>query len=122
MSSPQTRKIVLGILALCTAGFALYYFYFSNPEAISLGDLTSPSIGEPVGADILNLVDKIGKINIDPEVFSSPLFTRLQDLSAVIGSEQQIRPNPFAPLGSDNFAGTIQSTIRTSVNNESEGI
>ena len=112
--SSKFSKILVIILALGAGAFGVYYFYFSNPDAtIPLEGLALPSDSEPVGEDILILADKIRTINIDPAVFSSPLFANLKDFSAPVTAEAKSRPNPFAPIGSDNSSAVIQSVIRT---------
>lgn len=113
----KITKILLPILLIAALGFAAYYFYFggslSLPTSFSFSGFTLPSEESPVGSDILLLTSKIERIQINPDVFSTPLFRNLKDFSAGINPESQSRPNPFSPIGVDISANQLPTTIRT---------
>jgi len=116
LSSTQKIFIVLALVFLL--GFVAY-------GAISTGntkvDTTSPvtTSSSVNGSDILALVEKFDKVSIDKTLFQSSLFMSLKDNSTPLTPESQGRPNPFAPIGFDNFSTastpnpTSTSTQRT---------
>lgn len=108
-------KILLPVILLAIGGFVAYYFYsngsISIPTSLSFFEL--PTEESPVGSDILVLTARIEQIQINPEVFDTPLFRNLKDFSAVINPEVQSRPNPFSPIGIDIATNLIPATIRT---------
>lgn len=108
--SSQTQKIIISIVGLAAAGFAVYYYYF-NPS-ISI-DLSMTTDSAQVGGDVLVLANKIKTVNINPDILSSPLFSNLKDFSVSINPEQMIRPNPFLPIGTENTTIVVPTNIRT---------
>lgn len=67
------------------------------------------SVVSPEGEEILILADKLETVEINTELFTSPLFTSLVDISVPITEEPKGRPNPFAPIGNDSVStGTVR--------------
>ena len=99
MSSPNTKKILIGLAVLVLGGLG-YYFFFSSSSTVPVG-LLVPSDGQVVGQDVLVLVEKLRTISIDQNVFSEALFTSLQDRTVSLTPESQGRQNPFALIGLD---------------------
>ncbi len=109
MISPIIQKF---LVVLITIGVLIYLgLGLMNKVSTTPSDLTSFSETETASRDILALVDKMRRISIDSSVFSSPLFTKLIDFSAVTTPEVKGRPNPFAPIGTDQ--GSTQSALVT---------
>ena len=103
------QNILIGILIVLLI-YAGYHFYAKNSTSGGVSiDVSSYSSTEPVGLDILVLVQKLETISIDPSVLSGALFTSLKDLSIPLTPESQYRLDPFAPIGSGSSAGTAVS-------------
>ena len=95
----QTAKIIIVVLVLLVLGFLGYYFFVSStstPEIVETGGTVSAS---SAGQDILDAASKLQNVVIDPAIFSSDIFTHLQDFGQATIPEQHGRPNPFAPIG-----------------------
>lgn len=102
MISPTIQKM---LVVLVTIGVLLYLALglFNKVSDTSVG-VASLSETETASQDILTLVDKMRRMSIDSSVFTSPLFTRLIDFSAITTPELRGRPNPFAPIGVDQLS------------------
>lgn len=96
--TPSTQKWILTALILSALGYVVYSTVFSQPEIV-YGEDGVPLITEVVGRDIIMIADKLDSININKNVFSSPLFTELKDISTPLTPETQGRPNPFVKIG-----------------------
>ena len=100
MSSPNTKKILIGVLVIVVLGaIGFYFFTQSGGDASVVTDILTPSDGQVVGEDLLVLADKLGALSIESSVFATPLFTNLKDNTAVITNEDKGRPNPFNIIG-----------------------
>lgn len=99
------QNILLIILALSLV-YAGWHFYNRNTK-LAMSDISDSTLTEPVGLDILVIVQKLETLDINPEVLTSSLFTSLRDLSTPLSPEAQYRPDPFSPIGRD-VAGTGQ--------------
>lgn len=105
----QIPKIIVLVLFLGVIGFGSYVYYTRGTSGISIAGFTIPDEESPVGSDILVLAEKIRRTVIEPEIFSSPLFVNLRDLSAILVPEEKGRPNPFAPIDNET-ASAISAT------------
>jgi hypothetical protein len=105
--TPTVQKLILTLLILLLIGYVGYSTLFGKSEVV-LGDDGVPLVTEVVGRDILILADRLDSININKNVFSSPLFTELVDISSPLLPEDQGRPNPFVKIGSDS---SVTSTV-----------
>ena len=92
--------------------FAYVYFLKPSPEEDSLVSSTglsaipaSPTEGnESPDKDFLPLLLSVKNIRLNDAIFSDPSFTALTDSSIELLPEgNEGRPNPFAPLGSENL-------------------
>lgn len=110
--SSQIPKIIIGLLLLSVIGFGSYVVYTRGIGGISIAGFVLPSEESPVGSDILVLAEKIKRTVIEPEIFDSPLFRNLKDLSATLFPEAQGRSNPFAPIGNDTASAITSSGPR----------
>ena len=99
MDSLKSKKMLIGGVVLVIILFgALYYFYSSNSSVPV--DILIPQESQTLGQDIIVLVEKLNSISsIDSSLFSSVLFTRLRDFTAILNPESQGKLNPFAPIG-----------------------
>jgi hypothetical protein len=97
MELSKSKKIIVGIviLALCF----LAYKVFISPSGEDLASANSASSGALVGQDILNLLESLKTVTINPEIFTGQAFQNLEDFTIVIQPEPIGRANPFAPIG-----------------------
>jgi hypothetical protein len=68
------------------------------------GDSQVPEGGPMIGQEFLTILLNIKNIKLEDSIFSNPAFLSLKDSSIVLlpdGNEG--RPNPFAPIGTDNI-------------------
>lgn len=99
MLSPLIQK---ALIVIVTIGILLYAGVDLMNKAKESSEVSvSLSETETASQDILSLVDKMSRMSIDSSVFSSQLFVKLIDFSAIPTPEAVGRPNPFAPIGSD---------------------
>lgn len=118
------------IFTTITAVFILIYIFFIKPKPVTENLVSSPSdtvlpsmvdlgsnINEGnktsfIAKDFLSLLLNVKNIKLDDTIFSEIAFDSLRDSSIVlIPDDNEGRPNPFAPLGSDKI--TIPDVIET---------
>ena len=112
---PKVKNIIIFVSIGVILVLAYIFFIKGKPEEPSLitsensvvpdgntggaGDLGNTS----VGADFLNLLLSIKSIKLNDSIFADPAFATLRDSSITLIQEgNEGRPNPFAPIGSDN--------------------
>lgn len=110
--------IVIGAIVIA----AYYYFFAGNADEPSLVATTDPLTGAPVstdssgdgaklGQDFLVLLLNVRNIKLDDSIFASPAFATLRDSTIVLVQDMpEGRPNPFAPIGSENSASPAPAT------------
>lgn len=124
---PKIKNILIfvGIAAL----LILIYFFFikSDPDEASLvsseSSSTFPDINTSASAtpqitqDFLSILLNIKSIKLDDSIFSDTAFLSLRDSSILLTPDgNEGRPNPFAPIGSDNIiVSTAPSAVPLSV-------
>ncbi len=106
----QKRQKLLGFLLLVTLiGGGIYYYYSQGGElAQTVTDIVTEGIPEPVGEDILVLVQKLDYTTIDDSIFTSSMFTKLKDTSLIINAEEKSKTNPFASF----VANTVSASTK----------
>ncbi len=114
---PKLKNIIIfGVIAVLVIGGYLYF----KPAAESPNLLTNTGPGglvtdsnsgtatmssDAIGQDFLNLLLNVQNIKLDDSIFSDPAFLSLHDSSIVLVQDLKAgRPNPFAPLGTENTA------------------
>ncbi len=107
-----TQKFFIVLVLVFILGFLAYSTVGTNSEE-SAGGTTTVQGGTINGADILTLVERFKTVSIKKDVFDTSLFKSLTDFTTPLTAEPQGRPNPFAPIGFDNF-GTTQTQTSTS--------
>lgn len=112
-----TQKFLVVLILVFIIGF-LAYSTIGTGETVTEENATTEVVGVN-GSDILALVDKFKTVSIEKDLFDSSLFKSLLDFAIPLTSEPQGRPNPFAPIGFDNFGSTIQSQSSTSTSSSS---
>lgn len=97
--SPLIQKVIVALVVITAFGYVAF--------TTLTGDVPleeGVSIISPQGEEILILADKLETIDINTDLFSSPLFTSLVDISIPIIEEPKGRSNPFAPIGNDSVS------------------
>ncbi len=85
-------SILAGVLVV----LAVYaYFNFFGGKAGS-APTTTPS---PVSQDLLLSLTTLSMIQLNPDIFTDPVFLSLSDFGVQIPPEVVGRRNPFAPVG-----------------------
>ncbi|MFZ2523605.1 MAG: hypothetical protein WAW92_04440 [Minisyncoccia bacterium] len=109
MGTQKRQKFLIFILFILLIGAGVYFYDSQRGEIIqTVTDIVTEGIPEPVGEDILVLVQRLDYTSIDDSIFTSSMFTNLIDTSLVINTEEKSKPNPFASF----VANTISSTKR----------
>ncbi|MES3005225.1 MAG: hypothetical protein V4690_03940 [Patescibacteria group bacterium] len=113
LTATQKGFIVLALVFLL--GFVGYSTISSGSEELDTAstEQTENSIN---GSEILALVERFDAVSIDKSLFESSVFVSLIDFSTPLTAEAQGRPNPFAPIGFDNFTTTGGGTQATTTN------
>lgn len=100
------------VVVIIILGFFAYNTFF-KPSGTDTQNLSSTGsqASAPIGQDFLNLLLQIKDLNIDPSIFSNPVYLSLQDDGLPIVDEPVGRDNPFAPLtaGSDSVGTSTTS-------------
>ncbi|MFN4181235.1 MAG: hypothetical protein ACK4FA_00860 [Candidatus Paceibacteria bacterium] len=117
------NKIKNILIFVVIAGLLIlgYVLFMQKPEQAPLVSTTNQA-GEvastvtddtaKLGQDFLNLLFSVKSINLDASVFDNPSFNSLKDSSIILvpdGSEG--RPNPFAPIGTENSLTASQAAV-----------
>lgn len=93
------KKTIILLSIVLVLGGVIYFLYFGTGTIFP--SLTTEISDQPVGDDILVLVQRLKTVSIDQSVFSTALFTNLSDYSVPIFSESQGRLNPFNQIGDE---------------------
>lgn len=110
MVTPLTQKFIAILVALSIVIW-LGYGLYNAPSTTKIPDQGALLETDGVSQEILGLVDKLTNTSIDQSIFSSPLFTKLIDISVAIIPEVKGRPNPFAPIGTDPTSGVFTKGV-----------
>ncbi len=119
--------IIAVVLGLAVVGYKMFFSSTTSTPTSGLkttagvgaGTSASPQIAAvnpsstadagTIGTDFLNTLLSIESISLDDSLFTSKEFTVLQDFNRPIPADQNPgRTNPFAPIGSDGIAATVQ--------------
>ncbi len=94
----KNQKIIL-LLVLVAGGLYVYTTFFKSDAAsvITQDDITA----QQVGAEVIELQNRINSVKLRQELFSSSLYKELVDLSKPILEQPIGRPNPFNLVGFD---------------------
>jgi hypothetical protein len=100
----QKNKKIL-IFVGVAVGIFFIYTTFLKPE--EKADLTVEKAPEAIQASednkqLLEQLQSLNAITLEADIFSSPMFNRLQDNTVVIENRKpEGRKNPFLPIGND---------------------
>lgn len=115
-----TLKIFILVAAVGALSAGAYFLVGNKAEGQTGSLLKSEVTGNPVGIptgnastektiqDVLRQINDLDQINLNTEIFDSPEFLSLKDISQELPTPTDVgRPNPFAPIGVD--VGTVFS-------------
>lgn len=97
MNFIKTNKVLLGGIAVICGAVFLYYSYAGSAAPL----LTSATETSPVSQELLVTLGSLRTIQLDPSLFSDPVFLSLSDFGVTIPPQQAGRRNPFAPVGAN---------------------
>lgn len=123
--TPKIKNIIIFTVVAVVLILIYIFFIKKAPEKATLV-ATSPNATLPssntspqdpsITKDFLSLLLNVKSIKLNNAIFSDIAFTSLRDSSIVLvpdGTEG--RPNPFAPIGSDNVAPPVNNTNNSGV-------
>lgn len=95
MESLKKNKILIGLFLLTAVLFFGYKMFGSQV----LGDIYGGDVSvNPVGQDIIKILDDLQKADLDVSLFSSTIWLNLQDFSIQMPEDQPGNENLFNPL------------------------
>ncbi len=111
-------KNILILVGIGVVLFLIYiYFIKSSPDTgalVSAGvvpvtsNVVDSGADSSVARDFLTLLLSVKNIKLNDTVFSDNAFKSLRDSSITLSPDgSEGRPNPFAPLGSDNIPVSV---------------
>jgi hypothetical protein len=105
MESTNTKKIIIGAVTIVVLAFAVYYLFFrTKTPVVTLDQYGNPVVAQSVGADLVELLNKLQSVTLDQSIFKTPAFLYLTDFSVPLPTEAPGRKNPF-----DVLPGFVQS-------------
>jgi hypothetical protein len=96
----QIKQIIAAVVIIVVAfiGFRMFSGGESSSETIVTDNRKAQFVD---GQAVLNLLNRLNKVELKDDVFSSAAFTSLVSFEVAIPDQVLERPNPFAPIGSD---------------------
>ena len=102
MKKSHILHIFAILLVLFALGFGVRSFLFAQNDGGSLVSLNDGSVVDnSTEKEILSLLLELRSIKLDVSMFESSAFKALKDFGVTLDPEPVSRPNPFAPIGSD---------------------
>ncbi len=91
----KNQKMIL-VVVLLACGFYFYSTYFKSDAAlvVTQNDITA----QQVGAEVIELQNRISSVNLRQGLFTSSLYNKLIDFSVPILEQPRGRINPFGPI------------------------
>lgn len=123
MNSKIKNIIIFAVIIII---FILIYFFYIRKTPNEVGLVSSPNSAgstlpnsntlnqnSSIAKDFLSLLLNVKSIKLDSSILEDGAFTALSDSSIILTPDgTEGRPNPFAPLGTDN-QGSLQVTTGT---------
>ncbi len=107
MQIPSKKNIII-FVAIFIAAFIGYTFFFKGSGVPASLTTEKPLLAQSdvKGKDLLRVLLSLNNIKLDEEIFSSELFTSLEDFTiALPETGPSGRKNPFAPIGKEGESG-----------------
>jgi hypothetical protein len=94
----KNQTVILVIVLLGGAFYAYSAFFkVDSTMVVTPDDLTA----QAVGAEVIDLQNRISSVRLKQSIFDSTLFNRLMDFSQPIPEQPTGRTNPYSPIGFD---------------------
>ncbi len=101
----KIKQIVISVIIIVVAFIGIKSFFATDElgdKALAVDQLNKQKFID--GQAILTLLNRLNKVTLDEEIFSSTVFESLVSFERVIPDQPVARPNPFAPIGTDSNA------------------
>ena len=110
------RIVILVIIVLILAFFVVRMFTgkSKNSNDVLTSTNNTTQVSNIIGQQFVNQLITLKSVTLDTSLFSDPRFRTLQDSSQPIPDQPYGRPNPFAPIGQDDYTGSSLSPINSS--------
>lgn len=103
MQIPSKKNIII-FVSIFIAAFIGYTFFFKGNGVPASLTTEKPLLAQSdvKGKDLLRVLLSLNNIKLDEEIFSSDLFTSLEDFTIVLpDAGPSGRKNPFVPIGKE---------------------
>ena len=97
-----TIKNIFIVVILVAVLFVAYVMFVKDaPEKAELVVVSGEGVSDTPHAarEFLQILDDLGKIKLNTDVFAEETYQRLHDFSVLLVPESRGRSNPFAPFG-----------------------
>jgi hypothetical protein len=110
--SNNTKKIVISSVVVLLLGLGAYFLFFnSKAPVIELDQFGNPVQAQVVGQDLIDLLTLANSITLNDAIFSSAIFSSLNDYAVTLQPQPALNSNPFAPFpGSRASSGASPAT------------
>ena len=136
--SSKIKNIIILVGVVLVLIFVYFYFFGKSgnqePALVTTGGTTtgtntntnttpvSANPTPPVGGDFLSILLNLNNIKLDTSIFSDKAFISLHDSTIeLLPDNNQGRPNPFAPIGSDIIVNPVNNVNMPSSNTINTG-
>lgn len=107
------KKIISAIVITIILFFAYSFFFAgdSNGDGLISSSKTKRTAADIVGAEIIQALNQIERLQLDRAIFSDPVYKSLVDRSQPIPPEPVGKDNPFGPIGASGTVGGVLEII-----------
>lgn len=119
------KNVLIGVAVIGVLLLAYFFLFKKGPEEAvltsSTDGATSSSLTSETSRDFISLLLSVRSIKLNDSILNEPAFLSLKDTTiTIIQNEDEGRPNPFAPIGSEAISSSVSSSS-SSVNNLGNG-
>tara|TARA_Y100001949_G_C15869466_1_gene278844 strand:- start:220 stop:621 length:402 start_codon:yes stop_codon:yes gene_type:complete len=106
------NKKAVGVVVVIAILFVVYINFFSEPQddALLSGE-DQTMVNSEIGREIVNTLNQLKVLEIDPEFFDDPVFQELTDFTVEVQERPVGKANPFAPGNNPNIAEGQDSDV-----------
>ena len=104
----QYKKIIMLVVGIAVVGGMFWVFQrsdLSNSNS-SLSKIEAQTKESILGEELIAVINRVDKIELDRSVFSSPVYNRLTDRSRSLPKQSLGRENIFSPYASETTGVT----------------
>jgi hypothetical protein len=112
----KTKQTIIAIVIIIIAFFGIRSFFSSRESGDASLATESATTSQLVdGQTILALLNKLNRINLKADIFTSVIFTSLVNFEQPIADEVIARKNPFLPIGVEGSNNIIPTATTSRV-------